>query len=107
MDTNIWAVNCSQPQGTPAGNLLGHMFYGGFLGQVLKMSERRGYPHNGGEHSLTLMLTSPEEYEAFLALVQDRYGKAAGVEEFVQSVKDNFFKKYHRELILGASNGIN
>ena len=55
----VYTVTASQPQHTDGGYLLYRMYYGSFLDCVLKRGEHSGYPHNGGEHSLTLHLSVP------------------------------------------------
>jgi len=92
MNTALY-VKASQPQHTPAGRLLGKMYYGGFLDKVLQREEYNGYPHNGGEHSLSLKL-EPTDLFSFLALVGESFPNHEGTSEFIASVKDSFAKRY-------------
>ena len=91
MNTTIH-VRASQPQHTPAGRLLGKMYYGGFI-DVLKRDESSGYPHNGGEHSLSLYMTPPN-LSSFLSLVADTFPNHEGTEPFIASVKANVAQRY-------------
>lgn len=93
MQPVLYHFNASQPQHTPAGKLLGSMYYGGFLEKVLARDEASGYPHNGGEHSLTLHLT-PSSLESFLALVEESYPGHAGAPTFVESVRSRAVQRY-------------
>lgn len=86
-------IKASQPQHTPAGRLLGKMYYGGFLDKVLQREEYTGYPHNGGEHSLSLKL-EPTDLHSFLALVGESFPNHEGTAEFIESVKASFAKRY-------------
>jgi len=90
---NAVYVNASQPQHTPAGKLLGKMYYGGFLDRVLQRDEYSGYPHNGGEHSLSLKLI-PTDLFSFLAIVGESFPTHEGTSEFVTSVKASFSQRY-------------
>jgi hypothetical protein len=92
MDTLVH-VDASQPQHVPAGKLLGKMYYGSFLESVLSRDEYYGYPHNGGTHSLTLVLT-PKDLRSFLSLVQEHFVSHPGVADFVATVKAKFAQKY-------------
>ena len=86
MPSSVLAINASQPQHTPAGSVLGHMYYRGFLEKVLSRDEYSGYPHNGGMHSLTLYL-SKEDAHAFLDLAKTHFARyPEEVEAFVASV---------------------
>lgn len=72
--STVLLITASQPQHTPAGRLLGKMFYSGFIGSVLSRDEYFGYPHNGGEHTLHLKL-STDDVPAFLSLVEERFAQ--------------------------------
>lgn len=89
-------VNASQPEHTPAGNLLCRMYYGPFLDKALSREERSGYPHNGGEHTLHLRL-APKDLKSFLDLVLETFSQHPGAVEFVNAVKANFANKYPRQ----------
>lgn len=93
MTTNIVFIEASQPQHVPAGNLLGKMYYSGFLRSVLVRDEYMGYPHNGGEHSLMLKI-APKDLQSFFALIREAFPSHEGVSEFIESVTANFKKKY-------------
>lgn len=80
-------VTASQRQHTPAGDLLGRMYYSGFLDKALSRNDYSGYPHNGGEHTLHLHLR-PADLDAFLALVQEHYPRHEGTQPFVTSVRE-------------------
>lgn len=81
-------VKGSQPQHTDAGRLLGQMYYGGFLDRVLDRSERSGYPHNGGEHTLHLEL-SAADFLAFVEIVRDTFAGHPGVNAFLTTLQQN------------------
>jgi hypothetical protein len=85
----------SQLEHTPAGKLLGKMYYGGFIDAALKRGESTGYPHNGGQHSLTLIL-SADELTAFLSLVEESYPQHPGTSEFIASVRERAIKNHPR-----------
>ena len=93
MTTSIAFIEASQPQHVPAGNLLGKMYYSGFLRSVLERDEYMGYPHNGGQHSLMLKL-KPADLPSFFALIREAFPSHEGVTEFIESVTANFKKKY-------------
>lgn len=80
-------IKASQRQHTPAGDLLGRLYYGGFLSAVLAREDYSGYPHNGGEHTLYLDMP-PADIEAFLELVQERFPAHEGTQPFVASVRE-------------------
>ena len=88
-----YRFEASQPEHTPAGKLLGKMYYGGFVDAALKRGESTGYPHNGGQHSLTLIL-AVSEFNAFLALVEETYPQHPGMPEFITSVRERAVKHY-------------
>lgn len=88
-----YRFKASQTQHTPAGNLLGKMYYGGFIDAVLQHEESTGYPHNGGEHTLTLNL-SVDGFNAFLALVEETYPRHPGTPEFIVSVRERAMTRY-------------
>ena len=67
-------LNLSQCIHTPAGNLLGRMWYDGFIQNLLIKNEYSGFPNNGGHHTFHLKLSVQDLY-AFLELVKDLYGK--------------------------------
>lgn len=87
-------VNASQPQHTPAGNLLFRMYYQtNFLDALLSREQRDGYPHNGGEHTLNLKLTLAD-LRVFLDLVLETFKSHEGAVPFVESVKERFRKAH-------------
>jgi hypothetical protein len=92
MDNRIY-VKASQPQHTPAGRLLGKMYYGGFLDKVLTREESHGYPHNGGEHSLSLHMPAPDVF-SFLDVVGETFPNHDGTAEFIASVKARISQQY-------------
>ena len=67
--------NLSQPQHTPEGLGLMHMYYDTDLSHILDDSS--GYPHNGGEHTLHVRSTIPDLID-WLDLVSDEMGPLAG-----------------------------
>lgn len=91
--SKILFVNASQPQHTPAGSLLGRMYYHGFLDKLLSREQYSGYPHNGGEHSLTLSL-SEEDLSAFMAIAREKYAKDEGLPAFLETIQTNLKKRY-------------
>lgn len=93
MQSRIFHVTASQPQHTPAGSLLGRMYYGSFLDKVLSRDQRSGYPHNGGEHPLSLSL-SLADLKAFLDLVLETFKGHEGAQPFVDSIKERFAKAH-------------
>lgn len=86
-------IIASQPQHTPAGNLLGRMYYRGFLTTLLSREQYSGYPHNGGEHSLTLSL-SKEDLTAFVDTVREKYAGDEGLPAFLATIETNLKKRY-------------
>jgi hypothetical protein len=80
-----FSVLLTDGQYEPLGMVVGHLYYGnaammsfvpqyrpgddGVIGQKLSFS---GYPHNGGEHTMTLY-GPKEDLVAFLELVSDFY----------------------------------
>ena len=92
-DTDIVSIKASQSQYVPAGDLLGTMYYSGFISAVLAPKEYRGFPHNGGEHSLTLTMPV-QDLRIFLGLVRERFSWHKGFEEFIASVTERLQKKY-------------
>ncbi len=87
--SRLFHITASQPQHTPAGSLLGRMYYGSFLDATLSRDQRSGYPHNGGEHTLNLSL-SLEDLKAFLDLVLETFRGHEGALPFVASIKERF-----------------
>jgi hypothetical protein len=75
-------IDLSQPEHTPAGSLLYRMWYGSFIEKTLLREERYGYPHNGGQHTLSVKLTKPD-FDAFVALVAQTFSEHNGTLEFV------------------------
>ena len=55
---------------TPAGRVIGEMFYRGFLDAVLHRDEYSGRPNDGTMNKLRLKL-EPSDFDAFLKLVPD------------------------------------
>jgi hypothetical protein len=94
-ENQVLFVTATQPQHTPAGKLVGKMYYGAFLESVLLRTEYSGYPHNGGEHSLTLQLPLAG-LKSFLDLVKSSFASHPGAADFVASVTAQFQKKYPR-----------
>ena len=86
-------IHASQALHTPAGNLLYRMYYGGYISKILISGERSGYPHNGGEHTLTLRLNL-SDLEAFLALTQEVFKGHVGLPDFFQTVSEEMRSKY-------------
>lgn len=80
-------IKASQPQHTNAGDLLGRMYYSGFIDKALVHGESSGYPHNGGEHSLTLWMQRPD-VEAFVDLVEQAYDGHPGLKDFTQKIRE-------------------
>lgn len=93
MTTTLVNIDVSQPQHTPAGLLLGKMYYGGFLEAVLSRSEYSGYPHNGGVHSLYLCM-KPDDLNAFIECVQTAFPGREGVSPFIDSIRTEVSKRY-------------
>lgn len=85
-------IRASQPQHTPAGKLLGKLYYRGFL-DLLDQSEYSGYPHNGGEHSLSLSMTE-ENLSALLSLIRATYATHEGCEPFINSILSEIATRY-------------
>lgn len=79
-------INASHPQHTPAGKLLGVMYYSGFIQTALSQEQRSGYPHNGGEHTFSLSM-SPADIGAFLAIVKETYPSHPGTMPFCSHVQ--------------------
>lgn len=75
---NIAKVDVGSQEQTLAGMLIRMMYYNGFLAILKQGKERRGFPHNGGSHTLTLYL-SAEDLEAFLALVREHFASLPGL----------------------------
>lgn len=94
-------VDVSQPEHTAAGLLLCKMHYGTVLDDLLAKHEFSGFPHNGGEHTLRLHL-SPEDFNAFLGAVADRYPDHPGLASFIQSAISNAVKDNPNDLSLAA-----
>jgi hypothetical protein len=80
----IFLIDASQPLHTPAGRVVGRMYYGNFLDSVLRQEEYSGFPNNGPEHTLFLKL-SFADFRAFIALVRESFD-ASAAEAFYQSV---------------------
>jgi hypothetical protein len=64
-------VDLSTSQYIPFGKMLGHLYYQNQALLALAPG-RNGYPHNGGEHTLSLCGTK-EDINAFLDLVTEKY----------------------------------
>lgn len=47
-------VRLSAGEQTPLGRLIGRVYYNSHVLEGLNYSERSGYPHNGGQHTLEL-----------------------------------------------------
>jgi hypothetical protein len=47
-------VRLSAGERTPLGNIIGRVYYNSHVLEGLNYSERTGYPHNGGQHTLEL-----------------------------------------------------
>ncbi|ASU03496.1 hypothetical protein RISINGSUN_174 [Erwinia phage vB_EamM_RisingSun] len=97
-------VNLSMPQQTRFGHALLHFWYGSkseeMRGLVISMT---GYPHNGGEHSLTIG-ANPKDVIAWVQLFRDEFpyvdeeiqlllkeleGKTTGKVNLIQVIRDN------------------
>ena len=85
-------LNLSQPQHSGPGRFLGWLYYSGPEQWVgLDRDQRFGYPHNGGEHSLTIR-ASVAEVEQFIdwletlkpASINAREGK----DEFIRIARE-------------------
>ncbi len=63
----------SCPQHTPEGEFLGYLYRANVL-DVFSRDERSGYPHNGGQHSLTLWVR-PDDFRAFIELLDEVYAE--------------------------------
>lgn len=93
MKSSPLRIDLSQPQNTPAGTLLGRMYYSGFIEAVLTQAEFSGYPHNGGMHSFSIAM-QPADLKAFLDTVQDTFKGHPGVAEFVESSTAKMHQRY-------------
>lgn len=67
-------LKLSQPQHTDAGRVLGDIYYRTGMLDLFDRDHRFGYPHNGGEHTLTLVNVNPVDVEAWLDLVDETFG---------------------------------
>lgn len=92
---NIIHVNATQAQHTDAGMLLGKLYYSGFFHKVLSPEEHSGYPHNGGQHTLTLKMPK-EDLLALGALIRERHGRHPGMETLVAAIEGQ--SVYHRNV---------
>lgn len=101
MSKVLLLVDASQPIHSPAGLLVGKMYYRGFLDKVLAPNEFSGYPHNGPEHTLRLKLCN-KDISAFLALVKETFNCQAA-EDFAQSVM-RYIAETPAERLLIATN---
>jgi hypothetical protein len=102
-NTSPVVVKATQVLHTPAGMLLGRMYYDGFIDATLLRKEGSGCPHTGGEHTLTLQM-APDDMAAWLQLVEERYATHYGVQDFVRSVKERAIAKYsHLRDIFGVA----
>lgn len=81
-------IKASQPQHTNAGKLLGRMYYSGFIDKALILGEESfGFPHNGGEHSLTLTMQR-QDVDAFIELVEYAYDGHPGLQDFIHTIRE-------------------
>jgi hypothetical protein len=86
-------ASMSQPQHTPAGRLVGVMYYRGFLSKALNREEYSGYPHNGGEHTLVLHLV-PSDLNAFLDLVRETFKHHEGMPSLMELTASKLHQRY-------------
>lgn len=87
-------IKGSQSQYTDAGKLLGYgMYYSGFITKILNFNQFSGYPHNGGEHSFTLLVTL-DDFKAFLDIVKETFSGHPGLTAFVESLLTDARKSY-------------
>lgn len=94
MSAQLLCIKGSQPQHTDAGRLLGYgMYYSGFITDVLDFSQFYGYPHNGGEHSLTLLVTL-DDFKAFIDIVKEKFDGKPGLSEFIESLRTDALTRY-------------
>lgn len=59
-------------QTTPLGKLLFLLHYSTLSNNILSLIKNTGYPHNGGEHGLTVYGTA-EEIESFFDIIVETY----------------------------------
>jgi hypothetical protein len=59
-------------QETPIGKVLGHLYYQTKLIDLWNQDQRSGYPHNGGQHTLSIHADA-EDIISWLELVEEYY----------------------------------
>lgn len=86
-------IELSAPQESPLGKIVGDLFYNT---RLLEMVKHTGYPHNGGEHTLSIY-GQPKDLIAFLELVIERFlpfpkysEGIAKIKEIIAFVEDKF-----------------
>ncbi len=67
---------------TTEGQFLARLYYETNVMGLFQGDERMGSPHNGGRHELNLEMPH-EDLEAFLQLIEEKYGKENGCTEFL------------------------
>jgi hypothetical protein len=65
----------SCPQHCPEGRFLGYLYYETNLLEVFNRDERSGFPHNGGQHTLSLRVTTSDLF-AFVDLINEQFGNS-------------------------------
>jgi hypothetical protein len=63
-------VTLGAGQTTPLGKLVGRIYYQTDVLEVLDRNERWGYPHNGGQHTLTLRC-KPKDAVSLIELIKE------------------------------------
>lgn len=63
-------IELTAQQSTPLGDIVADIFYRTGLLDMLNRGDYTGYPHNGGQHTLTLMI-KPLDGIAFIDEVQE------------------------------------
>lgn len=71
VQSRLIVVKMSQPQHTEMGGYVYCLYYNGILDRYIDQSYRSGYPHNGGEHSLTFKSTVRDLHNLVVHLRKD------------------------------------
>ena len=75
------SVRLSAGEQTPLGKIIGRVYYDSNVLKGLNYSERSGYPHNGGSHTLELHCKPLDAIEMIEMIKEDALARLCRTEE--------------------------
>ena len=79
----LWVLDLTSGERTPLGIVVYQLYY---KSNVLDLIQNCGCPHNGGEHTLSL-IACKDDLIAFMDIVIERYRKVRSVIEILRSIR--------------------